>query len=1183
MKLNASRLAKPALITVSVIAAIGVVGFASGPVFVRALAEDKLGELLGRKVSIGELTINPYTLSATLGKVAITEPDGRTPFVSFERLYANLSSTSLAGGIRVEQLSLEQPKVHLVRLGDNRYNITDLIEKFSKPSPEPTRFALANIRISGGQVTFDDRPLDQAHTVDKLQLGIPFVSNFPADLDVEVQPEFTATVDGTTLALGGEAKPFKSSREANLSLRLEGIDLPRWLPYSPVPLPVTVKSALLDTDLAIRFQAAGKQPELSISGNTALKNFAIQDKQGRPLLQGERLTVDVASIKPFAREINIREAALIAPKLNVERDRNGVLNWQTAFAPPAQAAPATATPPAPAAPWKWSLAAARVRAGEVSWSDAVPRGGYQNKVQELVLDVGRSNQSSAIPLRLSLKTARDEAFSLETRLTPAPLAAEGKFEATAVDMAALAPYFAEQLRLKLVSAKVGASGDFAVSPQGQAVTLSRGRVTLDDLRLTDSGKEALALKSLLADTIALDTGTRRVSVGTLMLDGPSASLVNDRQGLNAARWFVPATPSGKAASRPAAKAPASGKPWQATLDALAVSNGAVKLRDTTQRRPVAMDLADIRLNSSKLASDRRGDMPLDLAMTVNKRGRLAASGRVDPFALSGNLDLRADRLDLAPLTVMATQAERVNVRRAELDTRGKLAFAKHGDQLNASYRGNVAVNNVRVTDELNAGTELLRWRTLKLDGLDVNTAPANRVGVRNIALDSFFARVVLNQDGKLNLREIQNSWGGSPAAAPLEEQTTVPAKTVSMPGGGTETTAKLPAKPAPSAPMPDIRIDRIALSRGDVNWTDNFVRPNYRADLTQMKGTIGRIATRNNQAGEVDITGKVNNDAPLTIAGKVNPFAKPVVLDMSAAVKGLDLPPLSPYSGKYAGYAIEKGKLSVDLHYVVDAGKLTAQNKLFLDQLTFGDKVDSPSATKLPVLLAVSLLKNRKGEIDVNLPVSGSLDDPQFSVGGLVVRVIVNLLEKAITSPFTLLANAFGGDAEKLSQLEFTPGTFALDASNRKKLDDLASILNDKPDLKLEIHGEADPSGDLAGAQRVRFEEDVARRWQNQGGDPDQKPDAKAYAAIVKDIYSDGKFKKPRNMIGLAKSLPVEEMEKLIVANTKVSDKDVSQLASRRALAVKNYLTDQAKLPGERLFIVGSKEAGKSRVEFKLK
>ena len=332
----------------------------------------------------------------------------------------------------------------------------------------------------------------------------------------------------------------------------------------------------------------------------------------------------------------------------------------------------------------------------------------------------------------------------------------------------------------------------------------------------------------------------------------------------------------------------------------------------------------------------------------------------------------------------------------------------------------------------------------------------------------------------------------------------------------------------------------------------------------------------------------------------MNPFAAKSYLDLEAEVQGIELTSFSTYSGKYAGYAIERGKLSLFLKYKIENNQLVADNRVFLDQLTFGDSVESASATKLPVTLAVSLLKNRKGEIDINLPISGSLDDPEFSVGGIVVKVIVNLFVKAVTSPFALLGSLFGG-GEELAYVEFDYGYAALSVPMQERMKTLAKALDDRPALKIELAGRIDTERDREGLKRALMEqrvkakrlEELGRQGKDAGSVDDVEVDAKDYPRYLERAYRAEKFPKPRNLVGMVKELPVEEMEKLMMANMKADDEALRDLAGRRARKVSEWLTQEGKIPGERVFILqpnlNAKEgpqndkAKESRVDFALK
>ena len=287
----------------------------------------------------------------------------------------------------------------------------------------------------------------------------------------------------------------------------------------------------------------------------------------------------------------------------------------------------------------------------------------------------------------------------------------------------------------------------------------------------------------------------------------------------------------------------------------------------------------------------------------------------------------------------------------------------------------------------------------------------------------------------------------------------------------------------------------------------------------------------------------------------------------------LELPPLSPYAIKYAGYGIERGKMSVDVNYVVlPDGQLTAKNKLVLNQLSFGDKAEGSTAS-LPVKLAVALLADRNGVIDLDLPISGSLNDPQFSLGPVIARVILNVITKAITAPFSLLARALGGGADELATVNFAAGSAQLTPDARAGLDKVAKALADRPALQLTVVGTGSLDAERDAFQREQLAERVrAEKRRQQGGAATEAASVGAdeYPALLKAVYRQSELPKPRNLVGLVKDQPVGEMEKLLLSSIAVSGEDLRQLAVRRGQAVKDYLVSRD-LPPARLFLGAAK------------
>ena len=409
---------------------------------------------------------------------------------------------------------------------------------------------------------------------------------------------------------------------------------------------------------------------------------------------------------------------------------------------------------------------------------------------------------------------------------------------------------------------------------------------------------------------------------------------------------------------------------------------------------------------------------------------------------------------------------------------------------------------------------------------------------------------------------------------------------------------KEPATAEKKEPSKNIKVNMITLQGGKIDFSDKSLNPEFSVTLSEMGGRVSGLSSEENTTADVELRAKLNDYAPIEITGKINPLRDDLFVDLKARIKDLDLSPATPYAGKYVGYTIEKGKLSFDLKYLIVKQKLDSQNNIFIDQFTFGDKVESPQATKLPVKLAVALLKDRRGEIKLDLPVTGSLDDPKFSVWGIILKIIVNLIAKAATSPFALLGAAFGG-GEELSYIEFDYGSTILTEPNAKKLETITKALQDRPSLKMDIEGHVDMERDGEGLKQLLFNRKLKTQKLKEMVKKDQpalpvdevKIEPPEYGKYLKMAYKEEKFPKPKNVLGMAKDIPAPEMEKLILTYIEVKESDLRTLASQRAMKVKDAILKAGQVEPERVFILEPKsllpekkeKIKDSRVDFKLK
>ncbi|MCL4798139.1 MAG: DUF748 domain-containing protein [Burkholderiales bacterium] len=1206
------RLRKTAWWILGIVAFIAVAGFLVAPPIVKSLAEKRLTALLGREVTIERVAINPFVLSAKVAGLAVKPraadaPDSG-PLFAFEELYARLSYASIARFAPViGEIRLVRPELHLVRRTDRSYNVQDLIDALlgGPPAEEgpPARYSVNNAQLIDGRVTLDDRPEQKRHEVTGINLNVPALSSLDVHVDRFVEPKLEAVINGHPLRVVGETKPFQDSLETRLSADLSDVDLPRYLDYSPVELAFTLPSGRLDATIELAFvQAPGKGASLTVRGDAWARELALADRAGREVLGFRQLHVRVRSLDAFGRKAVVERVALDGPRLDVERAKDGRLNL-LALLPRGDAAAA----PADAPPFAFEIAEVAVTDGAATVADLAPEPPFRRAIRDLRIQAkdlsNAPDRKATVEIQFDstpgpaaragnaagAEGGREPArFVLAGEVGLVPGTASGTIELTNLQLASLHPYFAAAVDGQIRSGRADASARFDLSvSDGEAAGRIGGiTVTLSDVALhqSDAKTPMLRLASASVTDGEADLAARTIVLGQVKLDQPAVRIAREPDGRVDAQRILRAVEAGDGAAAPAAGPDEA--PWTAEIRKLAVDAGSVAFEDRSVRPAVKVTVGALSVDAEGISTAKGAQGTGSVRARINRSGTLAVKGEFSR-ALSAKLALDLRNLDLAPFEAYVKPHVAIDIPRGRLSARGTVEVDA-ADAPKAAYRGDLALQDVAVAAE-GAEGELLRWESLRLAGIGAATQPL-RVDIEEVALERFFSRLVLDASGELNLQRLARGRAGATAPAAKPAAQPAAART-------SDQVAAAQASLAEARQAVDwLRVGRVRLADGNVDFSDFFVKPNYSANLTDLEGTVSTLTFE--QPGELALRGRLDRTAPLEISGRINPLAADLLLDLKAAARDIELSPLTPYSVRYLGYGIEKGKLSVNVEYLVENRKLSAKNNIRLDQLTFGEKVESPDATDLPVLMAVSLLKDKQGVIDVDLPIGGSLDDPEFSVGGIVLRVIFNIIAKAVTAPFALLGSIAGG--AELDHVDFAPGRAALDAQARDKLAKLAQALDARPALKLDIVGRADPAVDREGLKRAALERAVKQeKYESlRGGEGAPKSvdavtiDPKEYPALLERAYADADIPdKPRNILGFAKDIPVAEMENLMLAAAPADDEALRRLAAERAQAARNHLVEEGRIAAERLFLVAPRVApadakekdGGARIDFALK
>ncbi|MFH2044429.1 MAG: DUF748 domain-containing protein [Pseudomonadota bacterium] len=803
--------------------------------------------------------------------------------------------------------------------------------------------------------------------------------------------------------------------------------------------------------------------------------------------------------------------------------------------------------------FRFFLGNIQVSGGQINFLD-LPKN-KQHKVSDI---------SFALPFLSNMKKSADIFVQpyFRANINGTPLVIEGKSKPFAgsletvfninlkgIQIPNYMDYLPKEIEVKIPSGTLDVQANIAyIQPQDKTPAFHvSGALGLNNLKIYDTKDLPLIFLSGLSIKIAdIAFPERNAHLSGIDITSPELYIRRDKSGkinLNAIIRKI---------NTQETEAKTESQPFPIQIDQVKLKSGSFYFSDESTSDPVNLVADNLDISAHNIDTAKGG--MAELSCRLNKKGMIStkATFAIDPLKCDAEVSIEG--MEPAWVQSYFTDQIRIIVTKGRVSTKGTFTM-KQDNMKNPqiSYKGSAALSDFASVDKEN-NDDFFKINALNFNALDAGFNPTY-VDIKEISLKDFFAGIVVNADGKLNLSNVVKQ----------DQNSTIPKKEEN------------------NKSIEKIRIGKVSLKNGNIRFVDRSINPNFSTELVNIKGSITGLTSRETEVAKVELSGKLENTSPLSITGSINPLKDDLFVDLHTSFKDIDLSSESPYSGKYIGYTINKGKLSLNLKYLINKKKLDSQNDVFIDQFTFGNSVDSPDATSLPVSLAVSLLKDYQGKINLNLPVSGRTDDPEFSVWKVIVKILVNLVGKAATSPFSLLTSLYPG-ADQLSNVNFDFGTAALSPQSEGKLQLLKKILTDKPSVSLEVKGYADKDKDRQAIIQYLFEKKLKAQKlikMIKSGQPAIEVDKitispDEYELYLKEAYRAETLPKPKT----TKDNPaVPEMKKLIIDHIQVTESDLKFLAKQRAKQVKNFLQKSQQINPERIFLVEAELISKEKSE----
>ena len=1135
---------------------------------------------LASQASVGQVRFNPFNLSAVIDDFKLNTLQG-APLASFAQLKVDLELSGIFNlAWKLKEIRLQAPHTVVAIQRNGRLNwdalIAKLNEEKSPPSDSIPRVVITQLAIVQGQVLYQDanRATPFQAEITPINFELEGFSTLPQDRgDYLIAAKFAD--NGGTLKWKGNmgVNPLASKGEVALE-NIAVAGLSRIVKDSQLPL--QLQQGQLQAHFGYDFTLPNDQPNLVLStigldldglaltlspSNVADKpgasiglakltaklpqlTFAQQDQtqltfkdlniDGQQLLvqHGEQALLKVPNIALqnialdlAKQQASIAQIQLAQGAITAKRAKDGSVDWQTAFSAPDSPSSETSNVESPSSAPTVAETPAALTTEKQTAPFAVNIAAVQ--LQDWSLNV--EDQTFTHPISLDVQDI-DIGFGVNN--------AEGKWSI-------------EQLQTQLNAINLTSAAFKKPVVTLKQIALSEGNIGIDQ---------------------------QQVNIQSIVLTGLNTEVIQPKQGvLNWQTLLENKAPQSSHAQPSTNNQTASS--WAVNLDKLALGQSQLHIEDQTPSQPVRLDLDKIGVELRHVSLNLDKPVPVKASFAIKQGGRFETQGNVIPMPFKSTLNLKLTDAAFKPFAPYLNQFAKLELGSGSASVSGKVAMQQQ-KTFGLNFNGGISVKQLALNEETTKAP-FLTWQLLASDDVAMSLSP-NRLQLGTLKLKQPTGKFIIYEDRTTNISRILRSSDNAPP--PVESNTTAATKTKpstsSAPSNTSLTQAastsvkvstdKLQA-PAPAPPANNtayeeafpVNIETTRIQDAELEFADLSLTPQFGTKMHSLSGVINSISTNPQATAQLELDGKVDEYGAAKIRGSLQPFQATQFTDVKLAFTNLEMNRLTPYSGKFAGRRIDSGKLSVDLEYKIKQRQLAGENKFVINKLVLGERVESKDAADLPLDLAIAILEDSDGVIDLDLPISGSLDDPQFSYGSIVWKAIKNVLTKIVTAPFRALGKLFGGSGENLDAIVFDAGQTKLAPPEQEKVKSMSQALGKRLGLALSISPSYDATLDKRALQELALRQQVADEMgitlePGQQAGPIDLTNPKVQKAIDSlhdDLTNKGLLKRLKEKFETPEAGHYEAAQEKLTQSIEVKESDLTQLAQRRGEAIRDALT----------------------------
>ena len=966
-----------------------------------------------------------------------------------------------------------------------------------------------------------------------------------------------------------------------------------------------------------------------------ISDVLLPDADAKPLLSFAHLHIDLQLASLWRLGPSFREILLDKPYVRAVIRHGGELN----LADLGKGFPEEPKKPhpEPSKPLRLYIGRLAVTGGSSTFEDLTRADPFKADFNPITFELHDFSTVGERGNAYSLTAASEdgERFNWSGTLRLTPLSSQGRFEVIDLRARTIWDYIRDLVPLELDSGLIGVKGDYDLSTGGGplAVKVLIHNTTVTDLGVKPKGgpQDYVKLAKIEVDDTRVDVSKHTVDVAKVTLSGGNLDVWMDEQGRLNLLDLAPA-PTTPVATPPPSEPPpvhaqssgGNSAPWVVSAPDIGLEGFKVAAEDREVKPALVLAIAP--LNVHVAGFNTRPDDVLDVTVDagINGTGKLAAKAKVTPKSADVSAHVEASALALPFLQPYLSRYTSMTLLKGALGARLDLLY-RGGDGY-AEVKGDTQISGLRTIDDQQK-RDFVSWKDLKVSEIQYRSKPES-LRIKTVTLEEPFARMVIFPNRTTNIKEVLRPAGT--VAKPVSGDDADAPEDLAAPADAAAAVAPAPAPPPPKAaggrakknsrsaaaqatvaqqspptPFP-VAIGTVRLVNATLDYTDLWIKPSFSVGIQKLNGTITGLSSDPKSRAKVELNGKVDRYSPAHIGGELNVLSTALYTDVTMGFKDIDLTIVNPYSGHFIGYKIDKGKLSVDVSYKIEQRKLDAKQHFVVDQLELGDRVESPDAIHAPIKIAVALLKDRNGVIDIDLPMQGSIDDPTFRLRPLIWKAFVNLLVKVATAPFALLGHLFGG-GEHVNVVEFAPGSAELDKASQDQLAALVKSLKERPQLKLDVPITYSTELDRPQLAASKLHEELAARVagtragkkhpQSAGEEVFADPE-KHYKLLLEQyresLGKDAQLPESVQAVQSAKrkeappyEQAINDLDAALISHIQVSDDELVTLGKDRAKAIQDALLSGGEVDPSRVFIVDApprpESGSKVKVEMSVK